>query len=62
MTEAQIIIEAIESQRGCYRQLSRLIEAQHEHVLNGDAESLLQVLGQRQQLIGQLGQLERTVS
>jgi hypothetical protein len=46
----------------CYRRLSKLAELQHEHVQQERTESLLEVLAHRQQVLDQLGALERVVA
>jgi len=51
---ASELIEMLEQQRVIYEQLGRLSEKQAEMVQQGDAESLLAVLSQRQAHIDQL--------
>ena len=63
MTQAaDPIIEALHGQVDCYRRLSKLAEAQHEHVQQGRTEQLLEVLNHRQQVLDQLAALERVVA
>ena len=56
------IVDALHGQVACYRRLSKLAELQHEHVQQGRTEPLLEVLGQRQQVLDQLAALERVVA
>jgi hypothetical protein len=56
------IIDALNGQVDCYRRLSKLSALQHEHVQQGRTEQLLEVLGHRQQVLDQLGVLERVVA
>ena len=56
------IIDALNGQVDCYRRLSKLSALQHEHVQQGRTEQLLEVLGHRQQVLDQLGALERVVA
>ena len=52
------IILALEEQVGCYKRLAKLAELQHEHVQQNQTESLLEVLGQRQDVLDQVARLE----
>jgi hypothetical protein len=61
MTENPIIT-ALEEQVGCYRKLTRLAEAQREHVQQSHMEGLLDVLRNRQEILDQLGRLEEIVT
>ena len=56
------VLEALEKQVGCYRQLARLAELQHEHVRQSRTEDLLAVLGQRQQVLDQVAFWEEAIS
>lgn len=56
------LIEALEQQVNCYRQLAKLAELQHVHVQQEQTEELLAVLQQRQGVLGEIGQLERTIA
>lgn len=56
------IIQALEQQVECYRRLAKLAEVQHEHVQQGQTESLLEVLGRRQEVLDRIGTLERVLS
>jgi hypothetical protein len=60
MTEDEIIL-ALTQQAECYRRLARLAEAQHEHVQQSRTDALLEVLGQRQQVLDQITALEQLV-
>lgn len=61
MTQDNIITALIE-QLGCYRRLAKLAEMQHEHVQHNDTEQLLDVLSKRQDVLNQIGQLEKAIS
>jgi hypothetical protein len=52
------ILDALQEQVSCYRKLSRLAEAQREHVQRSHMEGLLSVLQSRQAILEQLQQLE----
>ena len=56
------IIEALHGQVDCYRRLSKLAALQHDHVQQGRTEQLLEVLGQRQEVLDGLAALERVVA
>ena len=58
---ANAFMSALEEQVECYRRLAKLAEAQHEHVQQGQTESLLQVLFQRQEVVDRLSVLEAEV-
>ena len=60
-TAAAPIIEALQGQVDCYRRLSKLAALQHEHVQQGRTEQLLEVLGQRQEMMERLAAYERVV-
>jgi hypothetical protein len=55
------IILALEQQVGSYRRLAKLAEIQHEHVQHSRTEQLLDVLGQRQQVLDEVARLEQTI-
>lgn len=55
-------IIALEKQLGCYTQLAKLAELQHEHVQNYQTEALLEVLGMRQAVLDQVASLEGTIA
>jgi hypothetical protein len=55
------ILEALDQQVVCYRRLAKLAEQQHEHVRQSRTEELLSVLGQRQQVLDQAAELERSI-
>ena len=55
------VIIALEQQMICYQRLARLAELQHEHVQQNQTESLLEVLGKRQEVLDQVAELERTI-
>lgn len=59
--DAETIMSALREQVECYRRLAKLAEAQHEHVRQGRTEELLHVLGQRQEALDRIGDLERTI-
>jgi len=56
------IILALGQQVECYRRLSKLAAAQHEHVQRSETEGLLGVLQKRQEVLEQIGELERVLS
>jgi hypothetical protein len=56
------IMAALEEQVGCYRRLARLAAAQHEHVQQSRTEELLEVLTKRQEVLEQIGRLERVLA
>ena len=60
--EADSIISALEEQVECYRRLAKLAGLQHEHVQQGQTESLLSVLQKRQQVLDRVGELERRLA
>ena len=55
-------ILALEEQMICYQRLAKLAELQHEHVQQNQTESLLEVLGQRQEALDQAAKLEQTIA
>jgi hypothetical protein len=57
-----LIILALQEQLTCYKRLAKLAELQHEHVQNSSTEQLLQVLGQRQQVLDDVSRLEQTIA
>ena len=56
------IILALEEQVGCYKRLAKLAELQHEHVQQNQTESLLEVLGQRQEVLDQVARFETVIA
>ena len=56
------VITALEEQVDCYRRLAKLAEIQHEHVQHNHTEQLLEVLGQRQEVLDQIAALERILA
>lgn len=54
-------IIALEEQVTCYRRLARLAEVQHLHVQQGQTEELLDILQKRQEVLNEIGRLERVV-
>ena len=61
-TATDPIIDALHGQVDCYKRLAKLAELQHAHVQQGRTEQLLEVLTYRQQVLDQLGALERVVA
>jgi hypothetical protein len=53
---------ALADQVACYRRLSKLAQAQHEHVRQGRTEELLDVLKSRQQVLEQIAAHEAVVA
>ncbi len=56
------VVTALTEQVDCYRRLEKLAQVQHEHVRREQIEALLDVLNQRQLLLGQLARLEQIVA
>jgi hypothetical protein len=56
------IIAALAQQLGLYRRLMKLAELQHECVSNGSTEELLGVLGQRREVLEEVGAIEQGVA
>jgi hypothetical protein len=56
------VIAALREQVECYARLAKLAELQHEHVQQGRTEALLDVLGLRQEVLDQIGGLERVIA
>lgn len=56
------IILALEQQLGCYQRLAKLAEVQHEHVRQGQVESLLDVLTRRQTVLDDVSRLEQVIA
>src|SRR5256885_15842627 len=59
---ADPIILALEEQVGCYQRLAKLAEMQHEFVRQSQTESLLEVLGKRQEVLDQVSRLEGVIA
>jgi hypothetical protein len=55
------ILAALAQQVECYGNLAKLAQLQHEHVQNSRTEDLLLVLGQRQELLDQVAELEQII-
>ena len=55
------ILAALHEQVDCYRRLAKLAEIQHDYVQQGRTEQLLEVLGHRQEVLGQVADCERIV-
>jgi len=62
MVATDPIIDALHAQVACYERLAKLAALQHEHVQQGRTEQLLDVLRHRQDVLEQLGPLERVVA
>jgi len=58
---AQTLLELLDEQREIYRDLSQLSDEQSNLVAEGDAESLLGLLGRRQALIDRLVQINARI-
>ena len=56
------VIAALEDQVTCYRRLAKLAEIQHDHVQQGRTEQLLEVLGQRQGVLGDVARCETVIA
>jgi hypothetical protein len=54
-------LTALAQQLACYERLAKLAQLQHEHVQNSRTEELLLVLGQRQELLDQVADLEQCI-
>jgi hypothetical protein len=61
MTAGESILEALETQVGCYRRLARLAEQQHLFVQSGQTDELLKTLQKRQEVLDQITCCERTI-
>jgi hypothetical protein len=61
MTSGEPILEALETQVGCYRRLARLAEQQHLFVQSGQTDELLKTLQKRQEVLDQITGCERTI-
>lgn len=61
-TPANAVLTCLQEQVGCYRQLARLAELQHEHVQQGQTEQLLSVLTRRQEVLNRITSLEATLA
>ena len=59
---AESILAALQEQVDCYRRLAKLAEIQHEHVQQGRTEQLLEVLGQRQEVLGEVARCETRIA
>src|SRR5437879_3334712 len=59
---ADPVILALEEQMICYQRLAKLAALQHEQVQQNQIESLLEVLGRRQDLLEQVARLEQTIA
>jgi hypothetical protein len=55
------VIAALREQVDCYSRLAKLAELQHEHVQQGRTESLLEVLGMRQEVLDRIAVLEQAI-
>jgi flagellar biosynthesis/type III secretory pathway chaperone len=62
MSKTDPIIAALSEQVTCYQRLAKLAEIQHGHVQQGNTESLLKVLQQRQVVLQQLAALEQIIA
>jgi hypothetical protein len=58
----KLVVLTLEQQVNCYRRLAKLAEAQHEFVEQGQTDKLLEILGQRQQLLDQIAELEKSLA
>ena len=58
---ADPILAALHEQVDCYRRLAKLAEIQHDHVQHGRTELLLEVLGQRQEVLEQVAGCEKVI-
>jgi hypothetical protein len=56
------IIVALQDQVTCYKRLAKLAEIQHEHVQNSQTDKLLEVLARRQEVLEQVGKLEKVIA
>ena len=59
---ADLILTAMSEQVDCYRRLAKLAEIQHDHVQQGRTEQLLEVLGQRQEVLEQVAAYESMIA
>lgn len=56
------LIQLLEQQRGCYRQLKDLAERQRRLITEENPEALLKILAERQKLVDQLTQLNTALA
>lgn len=56
------VLDALERQVACYERLAKLAAQQREHVQSGQTEALLNVLALRQEVLGEVSALERTIA
>lgn len=56
------VLTALAAQLDRYRKLSKLADAQREHVQSGRTELLLEILGRRQEMLEHINALEQTVA
>jgi hypothetical protein len=59
---ADPILTSLQEQVACYRRLAKLAEIQHDHVQQGRTEQLLEVLGQRQEVLGDVARCEAVIA
>ncbi|HWE03143.1 MAG TPA: hypothetical protein VG326_12105 [Tepidisphaeraceae bacterium] len=59
--ESDPTIEALAEQVACYTRLAKLALVQHQHIQNSRTEELLSVLTSRQEVLDQLGALEKVI-
>ena len=62
ISTADPILAALQEQVDCYRRLAKLAEIQHEHVQQGRTEELLEVLGLRQEVLGEVARCETLIA
>ena len=62
ISTADPILAALQEQVACYRRLAKLAEIQHDHVQQGRTEQLLEVLGQRQEVLGDVARCEAVIA
>jgi hypothetical protein len=62
ISTADPILAALQEQVACYRRLAKLAAIQHDHVQQGRTEQLLEVLGQRQEVLGDVGRCETVIA
>ena len=62
MVATEAVIDALEEQVGCYQRLAKLAHIQHEHIQQSQTDALLEVLKSRQEVLDEIGRLERTIA
>jgi hypothetical protein len=62
MANETAVLDALTEQVSCYQRLAKLARIQHEHIQQSQTDALLEVLKSRQEVLDEIGRLERTVA